>query len=386
MRYCFYNGPVFDGEQFCQDCCVVVDGGKIVSVGPQATGPDADQLIDLQGQMLVPGFVDLQVNGGAGVLFNDQPDVAALRSIFAAHRRFGTTSMLPTLISDRFDVMISAVGAIADAWSADEPGILGLHLEGPYLSQAKRGVHNAAVLREPDPEFSKLLASLPSDAAVLLTVAPERVTGEWIAQQVALGHVVAIGHSDATFEQVGMALVSGVTGFTHLYNAMSQLNSRAPGVVGAALLSDHSWCGVIADGFHVHAAALKVALRAKPAGSVFLVTDAVHTVGSEQSELELCGQPIFRAEGRVTTADGTLAGSDLTMNQAVRNAVSWLGVSLEEALRMASLYPAAALGADNRIGRIAAGYQADLLVLDEGLNVRQSWVKGAGQRYDCGAS
>ena len=382
MRYGFINGAVFDGEAIRHNLTVVVEGEQIVDVSHQASSVEVDTVIDLKGRLLVPGFIDLQVNGGGGVLFNSQPDLTGLKAMFAAHRRYGTTSMLPTLISDRFEVMASAVGAVARARETGLPGILGIHLEGPYLSREKCGVHTAEVLRQPDAGLTELLATLPPGSRTVLTVAPEAVTPEWISSQVAAGALVAIGHSNASAERVEQALTAGADGFTHLFNAMSQLNARMPGVVGAALADEHSWCGVIVDGFHVHPTALKIALKAKPPGRVLLVTDAVHTVGVDGERFRLCGQMIVRREGRVTTENGTLAGSDLTMIQAVRNAVALLEVPLEEALRMASLYPARALGIDGGLGRIAAGYQADMLVLGPGLEVQQSWIKGEGQCYD----
>jgi N-acetylglucosamine-6-phosphate deacetylase len=326
---------------------------------------------------LVPGFIDTQVNGGGGVLFNDEPTVDGIRTIAQAHRRFGTTGLLPTLISDDVDVMRRAVAAVEEAIAQKVPGILGIHLEGPYLAPARKGVHDAAKFRVPDAGEINLASSLRG-GKTLLTVAPEQISADALRELARRGVIVAAGHTAATYEQIHDALANGLRGFTHLYNAMSPLTGREPGAVGAALEDRDSWCGVIVDGHHVHSGALRVALAAKPRGKIFLVTDAMPPVGADSPTFNISGTTATVKNGLLATPAGTLAGSVLDMAQAVRNSVEWLDVALDEAARMASTYPADFVGLGGTHGRIAPGYAADFVALDEHLNVSATWI--AGQR------
>jgi N-acetylglucosamine-6-phosphate deacetylase len=339
----------------------------------------AAQEYDLAGHLLAPGFIDCQVNGGGGRLFNDAPTVDTIRRIAEAHRRFGTTGLLPTLISDDSDVMRAAIDAVATAIEQRVPGVLGIHLEGPYLSPQRKGIHNAGKFHTPDVADIELVGSLRA-GRTLLTLAPEQVTVATLRDLVARGVVVAAGHTAADYDQTRRALDAGLRGFTHLFNAMSPLQSREPGVVGAALEDTASWCGIIVDGHHVHPAALRVALAAKPNGKVFLVTDAMPPVGSAQNSFQLNGETITCSDGICTNAQGVLAGSALDMASAVRNAVAMLHIPLVEALRMASTYPAAFLGLERSHGHIAAGYVADLVLLDDDVNVRATWIGGTLQQ------
>jgi len=323
----------------------------------------------------VPGFIDCQVNGGGGMLFNDAPYVDTIRRIGAAHSRFGTTGFLPTLISDDRCVMRSAVSAVDAAIAAGVPGVLGIHLEGPYLAPARRGIHDAAKFQIPGADDIELLTSL-SRGKVLVTIAPERVPDAIVRKLHASGVLIAAGHTAADYDEMVQALAAGVRGFTHLFNAMSPLHSREPGAVGAALENRDSWCGIIADGQHVHPATLRVALAAKPHGKVFLVTDAMPPVGSDQTTFTLNGETITCNDGRCVNAQGTLAGSALDMASAVRNTVAQLRVDLAEAARMASTYPAAFLDIAATHGQIAKGYVADFVVLNEAIEVRETWIAG----------
>jgi N-acetylglucosamine-6-phosphate deacetylase len=371
------NGRVLTDRGFEDDLTVLIDGPRIVDViVKDAARVHTARTLDLHGHMLAPGFVDCQVNGGGGVLFNDAPAVDTLRRIATAHRRFGTTGLLPTLISDDADVMRVAIRAVAAAIEQDMPGILGIHLEGPFLSPQRKGIHNAAKFHAPDAADIDLVASL-NVGKTLLTLAPEEVPLKTLRELAARGVVLAAGHTAASYAQTRAALDAGLRGFTHLYNAMSPLGSREPGVVGAALEDPASWCGIIVDGHHVHPAALRVALAAKAQGKVFLVTDAMPPVGAERSDFQLNGETITCRDGLCTNAHGVLAGSALDMAGAVRSAVAMLHIPLVEALRMASAYPAAFLGLDRSHGRIAAGYAADLVALDDDLKVHATWIGGA---------
>jgi N-acetylglucosamine-6-phosphate deacetylase len=381
MMKALVNGRVlFDGV-FAEDIAVLIEGEKIAAVVPDDDARiDAAECHDLQGNILAPGFIDCQVNGGGGVLFNDAPDVETIRIIAAAHRRFGTTGLLPTLISDNTEVMRAAIAAVGDAMRQRVPGVLGIHLEGPFISNQRKGIHDPKYFRVPGIPDVEMLTSLQR-GKTLLTLAPEHVPAELLRELASRGVVLAAGHTAATYAQMRTALDAGVRGFTHLYNAMSALTSREPGAVGAALEDKASWCGVIIDGHHVHPAALRIALAAKPAGKIFLVTDAMPPVGSDRDTFELNGETITCRDGLCTNASGVLAGSALDMAGAVRNTVALLKVPLAEALRMASAYPAAFLGLERSHGRIAAGFAADLVVLDDTLNVLTTFIQGEASTH-----
>jgi N-acetylglucosamine-6-phosphate deacetylase len=324
---------------------------------------------------LLPGFIDCQVNGGGGVLFNNAPNIAALRLIGSAHRRFGTTGFLPTLISDDAERMREAITATRDAIAQGVPGVLGIHLEGPYIAPARKGTHDASKFRVPDAQEIALATAL-DNGLTLITLAPERVGAETIRAFVQRGAIVCAGHTAASYEEARVGIEAGISGYTHLYNAMSPLTGREPGAVGAALEDAQAWCGVIVDGHHVHPASLRVALAAKPRGKIFLVTDAMPPVGADDPSYELYGETITARDGVVRNAAGSLAGSALDMATAVRNSVTMLGVPLEEAARMASAYPAQFLGIGDCYGRIAPGYHADLVALDGDLQVVTTWISG----------
>ena len=316
----------------------------------------------------------MQVNGGGDRLFNDDPTADTIARIGAAHRQFGTAGFLPTLISDDAAKIEAAMEAARSAIGAGVPGVLGVHIEGPFLNRSRKGIHDASKLR-PISDTEIELLTKPIGGRVVVTLAPEMVPMEAIERLAAAGVIVSAGHTDASADVTQNALGSGLRGFTHLFNAMSQLNSREPGVVGAALLDEHSWCGVIVDGHHVDPRTLQLAIRAAPLRRFMLVTDAMPSVGGEKTFV-LNGQPIKVSAGKCTSDDGTLAGSDLDMAAAVRNAIEMLGVSLTEAVQMASGNPAAFLGVDHELGTIAAGYLANLVLLNDRLEVDQCWIDG----------
>ena len=370
----FHNGQILGERGFEADACVVVEDGHIVAL-LHGEPPAGGERIDLQGGWLVPGFIDVQVNGGGGVLFNNAPSVEGIAAIGRAHRGFGTTGFLPTLISDDAQVMQRAIAATRDAITNGVPGVLGLHLEGPYLAPARKGTHDAGKFRVPDTAEIALATAL-DNGITLVTLAPECVPIETIRALVDRGAIVCAGHSAASYAETRAGLDAGITGFTHLYNAMSPLQGREPGMVGAALEDAGSWVGVIVDGVHVHPASLKVAVAAKPQGKVLLVTDAMPMVGSDSADFTLYGETITAVDGVVRNAAGALAGSALDMASAVRNAVQLLGLPLEEACRMASQYPAEFLGLGGERGRIAPGCRADLVLLDAGLTVQGCWIGG----------
>jgi N-acetylglucosamine-6-phosphate deacetylase len=372
------NGQIFTGHKIVSDHALLIENGLIVDLVPHASLSSAVNTYDLNDGLLVPGFIDVHVNGGAGELLNHQPSASSLATIAQAHRQYGTTSFIPTLITDTWVQMVNAVAAVAAAVELGVPGILGIHLEGPYLNEERKGVHPPTSIRVPTSyeDLSHLFDAFPAKLIKLMTLAPEQVSPEFIQRLTADGMIISAGHTAANYEQMQIALEHGVRGFTHLFNAMTPMTSREPGVVGAALDHADSWCGLIVDGYHVHPATLRQAIKAKSQGKMMLVTDAMHTVGAGAGQFDLMGRPIVSENGKVTTLDGTLAGSDLNMASAVRNTVNKVGLELEEALRMASLYPAQFLRLDQQLGRIASGFQADLVLLDEYLIVQQTWIKG----------
>lgn len=373
----FINGRVLAGAEPETGIAVLIEDGRILDVVPDTDPAIAKaQGHDLHGSLLLPGFIDTQVNGGGDVLFNDAPTVDSLRRIAGAHARTGTTGLLPTLISDELAVMRRAVAAVDAAIEQRVPGILGIHLEGPFLSLQRRGVHDAAKIRAIDAAGVEAASAL-RHGRTLLTLAPECVDAGLIRELAARGVIVAAGHTAGTYQQVRAGLAAGIRGFTHLFNAMTPLGSREPGAVGAALDDAASWCGLIVDGHHVHPATLRAAIRAKAPGKMILVTDAMPPVGGASPGFRLGGQTAVCRDGICLTPDGTLAGSCLDMAGAVRNSVELLGLSLGEAVRMASTYPAAFLGLEATHGRIAAGCRADFVIADDALRVRQTWIGGA---------
>jgi N-acetylglucosamine-6-phosphate deacetylase len=375
MSTALINGRVLQPEGFVRDSCVLIEQGRIAAVLPASDARvRAAAPYDLGGGLLLPGFIDVQVNGGGGVLFNDDPTVAAIRAIGAAHRRFGTTGFLPTLISADLDVVARAIAAVRGAIDAGVPGVLGIHIEGPFLSIARKGVHDPAKLRELEPSALGLLTSLRG-ARTLVTLAPEMTTPAIIERLVAAGVVVSAGHTNATYAEIRAALAHGLSGFTHLFNAMSQLTGREPGAVGAALDDQTSWCGIIVDGEHSDPVVLRIAMKCKPHDRFMLVTDAMPSVGTGAASFELQGRRVSVRGQTCVDEDGRLAGSNLDMASCVRNGVSMLGVPLEQAVRMASTVPAQFLGLSDS-GRIAAGCRANLVLTDAQLNVRETWIDG----------
>ena len=371
----FLCSRLFTGDEMRRDAAALVVDGIVRAVVPAAAIPAEARLVDLGDVLLAPGFIDLQVNGGGGALFNDEPSLATLARIAAAHRRFGTTGLLPTLISDSREKRRAARRAVSEALAAGAPGILGLHLEGPHINPARRGVHEARWLAPPEPEDLELLAPL-AGGTLLVTLAPETVPLELISRLAASGVRIAAGHSAADYERTLAALAAGACGFTHLFNAMPPPSSRDPGIVGAALDHRESWCGLIADGHHLHDATVRLVWRAKPKGKLVLVTDAMPTVGTNAESFQLGGETVSVSGGRCLSPEGRLAGSALDMATAVRNCVTRIGIPLEEALAMAAANPADALGIGDRRGRIAPGHAADFVVLDERLTVRETYLTG----------
>lgn len=377
MTVAFVGADIFDGQTRHVGAALVVAGDKVSTICDPADVPPTAQVKIVDG-LIAPGLIDLQVNGGGGLMFNNAPNPDTLRTIAAAHVRRGTTALLPTLITDTPEVTGRAIAAARQAMADAVPGIVGLHLEGPHLSVARKGAHDPARIRtmtaEDCADLCVLAGELPS---LMLTVAPESTSNAQISQLSGAGAVVSLGHSDGDFQTAMSAAAAGATCVTHLFNAMSPLASREPGVVGAALQSGALHAGLIADGIHVDAATIAVALRAKTGpGRIFLVSDAMALAGSDAQEFSLNDRLIYRKDGALRLADGTLAGADLDMLAAVRFMVSRVGLSVEDALRMATAYPAAVLGRDEELGSLRPGARADLILLDGALELAHVWQHG----------
>jgi N-acetylglucosamine-6-phosphate deacetylase len=368
-------GHVFDGDVVHKNAAVLVEGNKIAGVVPRKEVPAAVPVRALPDKVwLAPGFIDIQVNGGGNVLFNDSPTPAAIRTMLAAHRKFGTTALLPTLISDTAEKMTAALAAV-EALVDVEPGVLGIHLEGPFLSPEKPGVHDRRALRKPTVQDLKELTA-PRRGVRLVTLAPEQVPPDFVRKLAAAGVRVSLGHSMATYAQTKAAMEAGLTGFTHLFNAMRGLESREPGPIAAALEQPNACYGLIVDGVHAAPAMLRLALRG--AGHPILVTDAMPPVGGTQSSFRLAGETIVVRDGRCVRGDGTLAGAFLDMASAVRNCVCLLDVALPDALRFASMHPAGFLGLGRTLGKLARGFRADMVAFDgDNIEVLDTWVAGA---------
>jgi N-acetylglucosamine-6-phosphate deacetylase len=370
------GGRLMLDDGLAEGRALVVEQGRIRAILPAGEAKAlGGRAIDLDGGLLLPGFIDTQVNGGGGALFNDDPSPETLRRIAEAHRRYGATSLLPTVISDELHVLDAAIRATDEAIAQGIPGVIGIHVEGPFISVDRKGVHDGAKVRVLDREAVALLTSLKTGKTVV-TLAPETTEPRLIRGLVEAGVIVSIGHTDGAYADIRMALDCGASGFTHLFNAMSPMQNRAPGAVGAALENLTAWCGIIVDGRHVDPVVLKIALRTRPHNRFMLLTDAMPTVGSADKRFVLQGREIVVEDGVCVAPDGTLAGSDLDMAGAVRNAVSMLELGLAEASRMASRYPAEFLGLGHELGRIAPGYRANLVLMDDDLQVRETWIDG----------
>ncbi|EWY42019.1 N-acetylglucosamine 6-phosphate deacetylase [Skermanella stibiiresistens SB22] len=386
MKRLLVGCRLFTGEDIIEGHALVLDDSVITGVTPLDRSPTGAEVVRLPPDaLLAPGFIDVQANGAGGVLLNGDPTEATVVTLAAALRRFGGTGVLPTLITDERAKMRPAAEAVIGAAGRQENGILGIHFEGPFISPEKPGVHDPRHIRRIDEEDLEFLCGLPARlprGRVLVTLAPEEVEDAVIARLANAGVLVSAGHTVASYLRTKAAIAHGLTGFTHLFNAMPPISSRQPGVAVAALERDNgTWAGIIVDDIHVDPATLRMALAARGPGGLFLVTDAMPPVGSDITEFQLYGQTIFRRGGRLVTAGGTLGGADIDMASSVRNCVSLLGLPLEEALRMASLYPATFLGMAGRYGRLAAGHQADLVLLDRENHVLSTWVGGVRSDY-----
>ncbi|MEW9307879.1 N-acetylglucosamine-6-phosphate deacetylase [Labrys neptuniae] len=370
---------IFDGEAWHQDAAVIVDGEHIEAIVPRSAVPAGMAVETIETGFIAPGFIDLQVNGGGGVMLNDSRDAETIATICAAHAQFGTTALLATLITDTPAITAEALEAGAEAERRKVPGFLGLHIEGPHLAVSRKGAHDPQLIRPmEETDLARLIAARGQVPVLLTTVATESVTPAQIRRLAEAGLVVSIGHSDAEYGDVVAAAEAGASMATHLFNAMSQIKNREPGLAGTAIALGGLSAGLVADGIHVDPIIIDIALRAKKQpGRIFLVTDAMATIGTDMRQFTLNGRVIKRENGRLTLDDGTLAGADLDMISAVRFMHERIGLELGEALRMASLYPAMAVGMDRHYGRLDRGSRSDMVVLTDDLAIDSVRIGGS---------
>ena len=369
---------IFDGADWHDDAVLIVSDGLVEAIARRGAVPSGVEVVDLGGGILAPGFIDLQVNGGGGVMLNDHPDLASIETICRAHAPFGTTALLPTLITDTPEITAAAIAAGAEAAQRKLPGFLGLHLEGPHLSLARKGAHDPKLIRPMNAaDEAALIATRVKLPVLQTTVAPESVTATQVAALAKADIVVSLGHSDTDYATATAYAEAGASMATHLFNAMSQIGNREPGLAGAAIDSGTMFAGLIADGIHVHPATIEIALKSKRGPArIFLVTDAMATIGTDMTEFTLNGRTVYRKDGSLRLEDGTLAGADLDMISAVRFMHQVVGIDLSEALRMASLYAAEAVGQSHRLGRFAKGTAADIVALSDDLVMKGTWIGG----------
>ncbi len=376
-EFAWINGRIAlpDGS-IVGDRILVASNGQITNICERAGLPAGCETINLNGNLLAAGFIDTQVNGGGGVLFNDAPTLETIRRMAQVHASFGTTAFLPTLISDDLETISQGYRAVNEAIRLGVPGVIGIHVEGPFLNVDRKGIHDSEKIRQMDDGgMSAVIEGRPK--LVAMTVAPECMSSAQLNMLTEAGVKLFAGHSDATWSEMQSAFADGIVGVTHLFNAMSQLKGREPGLVGAALGNPECWCCIIVDGVHVHPETLRLAIQAKGGLDHFvLVTDAMPTVGHQDKTFLLNGDRISVRDGVCQNPDGTLAGSDLDMGRAVANATKLLGISLTEAIRLASANPARMLGLESKTGSLQVGLAADLVELSDDALVMRTWIKG----------
>ncbi|AKJ41884.1 N-acetylglucosamine-6-phosphate deacetylase [Pragia fontium] len=376
--YALTHCRIYTGHDILDNHAVIVANGMIQRVCPQSELPSDIEIKDLQGAILAPGFIDVQLNGCGGVQFNDSLDAISIKTLEImqqANEKSGCTSYLPTLITSSDEFMKYAIDVMRDYLNSHANQALGLHLEGPYLSVAKKGTHNPDFIRKPDQSMIDYLCQ-NADVITKITLAPEQVDSRYIRQLTEAGIIVSAGHSNATYEEARTGFAAGISFATHLYNAMPAITGRAPGLMGAIFDTPEIYTGVIADGHHVAWSSIRNAKRLK-ADKLLLVTDATAPAGANIDHFIFAGKPVYYRNGICVDENGTLSGSALTMIEAVANSVQYIGIPLDEAIRMATLYPARAMGVSKKLGSIETGKVANLTAFTHDFKITHTWVNGS---------
>ncbi len=374
MKQALLGSQIFCGERFYDDHALLVDGKSIVDIVDKNNTPDNFNKIELDQGILAPGFIDLQVNGGGGVLFNNSPNQESLNTIIKAHQFFGTTSVMPTVISDSLEVLEQCIKTVTEEIK-NNSSLLGIHIEGPFFNTKYRGVHQKQYISAINSDYLNLFESLKG-CPVMLTLAPECISSKELKHLTSLGIKTLAGHSDASYDELDDAIKNGLDGFTHLFNAMSQISAREPGVVGSALHFENTFASIIVDLHHVHPSLIQLAYQLKPTGKLFFISDSMATINHGKPSFELYDEVVNESDGRLVNSEGKLAGSSITQIDAVKNAYQKCNIPLNQALAMASRYPAEYLGIANHLGFLKPGYRADLVHFDSNFKVHNAWVSG----------
>ena len=374
MKKALLGSQIFCGERFYDHHALLIDGKSIIEIVDENNIPNAFNKIELDQGILAPGFIDLQVNGGGGILFNNRPTKESLNTIINAHQFFGTTSIMPTVISDSIKVLTKCTRAVAQEIKKNS-GLLGIHIEGPFFSLKYRGVHQKKYISKLSSEYLELFSNL-KEYPVILTLAPECISMKDLNHLASLGIKIMAGHTDASYDELEQAAKNNLNGFTHLFNAMSQMSAREPGAVGAALDFDNLYASIIVDLHHVHHSLIELAYQKKPIGKLFFISDSMATINHGEPTFELYDEVVSEQNGRITNAEGKLAGSSITQIDAVKNAYQKCNIPLDHALAMASRYPAEFIGVDRYLGSLKPNYRADLVHFDSNFKVNNVWTSG----------
>ena len=374
MKQALIGAQLFSGKEFFDNRALLIDGENIIDIINEHNIPKNFEIQKLNGGILSPGFIDLQVNGGGGKLFNNSPDKESLNTIIEAHQYFGTTSIMPTVISDSLNVLKRCTTTISEEIENNK-SLLGVHIEGPFFNVKYRGVHQKQYINTINSDYLNLFENL-KDFPVMLTLAPECISTKQLKHLKSLGFKILAGHTDASYDQLEEAIKYGLDGFTHLFNAMGQISAREPGVVGSALTFDNATASIIVDLHHVHPSLIQMAYRQKPQGKLFFVSDSMATIHHGEPSFELYDEVVSESNGRIINSEGKLAGSSITQIDAIKNAYQSCNIPLNEALAMASRYPAEYLGVANYLGSLKSDYRADLTHFDLDFQVHNVWVAG----------
>ena len=374
MKKALLGSQIFCGERFYDHHALLIDGKSIIEIVDENNIPNAFNKIELDQGILAPGFIDLQVNGGGGILFNNRPTKESLNTIINAHQFFGTTSIMPTVISDSIKVLTKCTRAVTQEIKKNS-ALLGIHIEGPFFSLKYRGVHQKKYISKLSSEYLELFSNL-KEYPVILTLAPECISMKDLNHLASLGIKIMAGHTDASYDELEQAAKNNLNGFTHLFNAMSQMSAREPGAVGAALDFDNLYASIIVDLHHVHHSLIELAYQKKPIGKLFFISDSMATINHGEPTFELYDEVVSEQNGRITNAEGKLAGSSITQIDAVKNAYQKCNIPLDHALAMASRYPAEFIGVDRYLGSLKPNYRADLVHFDSNFKVNNVWTSG----------
>ena len=374
MKQALLGSQIFCGERFYDHHALLIDGNSIIEIVDEKNIPNAFNKIELDQGIIAPGFIDLQVNGGGGILFNNRPTKESLNTIINAHQFFGTTSIMPTVISDSIKVLTKCTRAVTQEIKKNS-ALLGIHIEGPFFSLKYRGVHQKKYISKLSSEYLELFSNL-KEFPVILTLAPECISIKDLNHLASLGLKIMAGHTDASYDELEQAAKNNLNGFTHLFNAMSQMSARKPGAVGAALDFDNLYASIIVDLHHVHHSLIKLAYQKKPIGKLFFISDSMATINHGEPTFELYDEVVSEQNGRITNAEGKLAGSSITQIDAVKNAYQKCNIPLDHALAMASRYPAEFIGVDRYLGSLKPNYRADLVHFDSNFKVNNVWTSG----------